>query len=61
MKTRNLIIGTIIVLILLIVDMFIQIKHCFDYESQKNNGNNKWKIVENRIINMEEKINNIEI
>ena len=57
MKHRGEIIGIILVLILLIFDAFIQIQHIFNFEKQKQEGNNKWRIVENRIVEVEERVN----
>lgn len=59
MKHKGEIIGIILVLILLIFDAFIQIQHILNFEKQKQDGNNKWHIVENRIIEIEEKVNDI--
>lgn len=56
MRRKVTIIGIIIILFLLIIDAAIQIEHCLNFERQKENDNNKWKSIENRIIIIEEKM-----
>lgn len=56
MRRKVTIIGIIIILFLLIIDAAIQIEYCLNFERQKENDNNKWKSIENRIIIIEEKM-----
>ena len=59
--TRKIVItSSIFMLILLFANMVFQAVSLIDIEKSKQSGNNRWKQVENRIINMEERIENLE-
>ena len=49
----------IIVIVLLIANAIYNIAFIMDFSKQKANGNEKWLMVEDRIVNMEEQIRNI--
>ena len=59
-KDKITIIGLIIVLVFLLFNMISTIINNIDYEKRKESGNDRWLQVENRIIQMEEKINTLE-
>lgn len=49
----------IIVIILLLANAIYNILFIIDFSKQKENGNEKWLMVEERIVNMEEQINRL--
>lgn len=49
----------IVLLFVIILNLAIEISHIINYNQQKENGNQRWLQVENRIIEMEEKVNTI--
>ena len=59
-KDKITIIGLIIVLVFLLFNMISTIINNIDYEKRKESGNDRWLQVENRLIQMEEKINTLE-
>ena len=48
------------ILIILAINFIMMVNELIDYEKRKENGNNRWLQVENRIMRTEEKINLLE-
>ena len=59
-KDKVIVAGLILVLIFIIVNIFSTIHTMDDYEARKESGNERWKQVENRILQIEEKVNTLE-
>lgn len=59
-KDRFVIIGLILVLIFIIINIFSTLNTMSDYEARKQSGNDRWKQVENRILEIENKVNTLE-
>ena len=60
-KKDKIVIGiAIIVLIILIFNLLQSIYQMIDYESRKELGNDRWLQVENRILQTEEKVKELE-
>ena len=59
-KDRVIVIGLILVLIFIIINIFSTLHTMSDYEQRKESGNDRWKQVENRILQTEEKVNRLE-
>lgn len=59
-KDRVIVIGLILVLIFIIINIFSTLNTMSDYEQRKESGNDRWKQVENRILQTEEKVNKLE-
>ena len=59
-KDRVIVIGLILVLIFIIINIFSTLHTMSDYEQRKESGNDRWKQVENRILQTEEKVNKLE-
>lgn len=59
-KDRVIVIGLILVLIFIIINIFSTLHTMNDYEQRKESGNDRWKQVENRILQTEEKVNRLE-
>ena len=59
-KDRVIVIGLILVLIFIIINIFSTLNTMSDYEQRKESGNDRWKQVENRILQTEEKVNRLE-
>ena len=59
-KDKVIVTGLILVLIFIIVNIFSTIHTMDDYEARKESGNERWKQVENRILQTEEKVNTLE-
>ena len=57
---KMLIIITIIIMVLLIGNLIISIKHISQFNSIRNSGNDRWFQVEERIIMYEQKVNKLE-
>lgn len=60
MKDKIIITGLIFVLVILAFNFVETIIQALDYEKRKNSGNERWFQVENRILQTEEKVNNLE-
>lgn len=60
MKEKIIITGLIFVLVILAFNFVETIIQALDYEKRKNSGNERWFQVENRILQTEEKVNNLE-
>ena len=59
-KDKVVVSGLILVLIFIILNIFSTINTMSDYEARKESGNERWKQVENRILQTEEKVNILE-
>ncbi len=59
-KDKIIIIGLIFVLIVLGFNIISSISQTLDYEKRKDSGNDRWLQVKNRIIQSEEKVNQLE-
>lgn len=57
---KMLIIITIIIMVLLIGNLIISIKHISQFNSIRNSGNNRWFQVEDRIKMYENKVDQLE-
>ena len=57
---KTLIIITVIIMVLLIGNLIISIKHISQFNSIRNSGNDRWFQVEERIIMYEHKIDQLE-
>lgn len=59
-KDKVVVAGLILVLVFIIINIFSTIHTMEDYEARKQSGNDRWKQVENRILQTEEKVNSLE-
>lgn len=59
-KDKVVVAGLVLILIFIVINIFSTIHTMSDYEQRKESGNDRWKQVENRILQMEEKVNNLE-
>ena len=59
-KDKVVVAGLILVLIFIIINIFSTLSTMSDYEARKESGNERWKQVENRILQTEEKVNQLE-
>ena len=59
-KDKVVVVGLILVLIFIIINIFSTLHTMSDYEARKESGNDRWKQVENRILQTEEKVNILE-
>lgn len=59
-KDKVVVAGLLIVLLFIIVNIFSTVHTMSDYEQRKESGNERWKEVENRILQTEEKVNRLE-
>ena len=59
-KDKFIIIGLILVLVFIVINIFSTLNTMSDYEARKESGNDRWKQVENRILQTEEKVNRLE-
>jgi len=59
-KDKVIVIGLIFVLVFIIANVFTTLNTMSDYEARKESGNERWKQVENRILQTEEKVNTLE-
>lgn len=59
-KDKAVVAGLILVLIFIIINIFSTVHTMDDYEARKESGNERWKQVENRILQTEEKVNRLE-
>ncbi len=50
----------IIVFILLLGNLFVSVRQEIDYNRRKESGNDRWLQVENRILQIEEKVNEVQ-
>lgn len=59
-KDKVIVTGLVLVLIFIIINIFSTLHTMDDYEQRKESGNDRWKQVENRILQTEEKVNMLE-
>ena len=59
-KDKIVVTGLVLVLIFIIINIFSTLNTMSDYEARKESGNERWKQVENRILQTEEKVNMLE-
>lgn len=59
-KDKVVVAGLVSILIFIVINIFSTIHTMSDYEQRKESGNDRWKQVENRILQTEEKVNNLE-
>ena len=59
-KDKIVIGGLVIVLLFIFINIASTINTILDYEKNKKSGNDRWFQVENRILQTEEKVNNLE-
>lgn len=59
-KDKVIVAGLVIVLLFIIINIFSTVHTMDDYEERKESGNERWKQVENRILQTEEKVNSLE-
>ena len=59
-KDKIVIGGLVIVLLFIFINIASTINTILDYEKNKKSGNYRWFQVENRILQTEEKVNNLE-
>ncbi len=59
-KDKVVVAGLILVLLFIIINIFSTVHTMDDYEARKESGNERWKQVENRILQTEEKVNTLE-
>lgn len=59
-KDRVVVVGLILVLIFIIINIFSTLHTMSDYEQRKESGNDRWKQVENRILQTENQVNILE-
>lgn len=59
-KDKVVVAGLVLILIFIVINIFSTIHTMSDYEQRKESGNDRWKQVENRILQTEEKVNNLE-
>lgn len=61
MNDTKKIIGVLIaLLVILVIEMIVSIYHIGNYGAQKASGNARWQQVEQRIVNIEDKVREIE-
>ena len=58
-KDRFVVIVAITLLIFLALNIAFTIYYMVDYESRKDSGNERWRQVEERIVTIENKVNNV--
>ena len=59
-RNKLVIISLILVLVFLFINMISTIITTIDYEKRKESGNDRWKQVEERILQTENKVNTLE-
>ena len=59
-KDKIVVTGLVLVLIFIIINIFSTLNTMSDYEARKESGNERWKQVENRILQTEEEVNMLE-
>lgn len=60
MRDKIIIVFLIVILILLACNIGYTCYEMIDYEKRKDSGNERWKQVENRILQTEEKVESLE-
>ena len=59
-KDKVMVAGLILILVFMLINIFSTIHTMDDYEARKESGNERWLQVENRILQIEEKVNKLE-
>lgn len=59
-KDKFIVVGLILVLIFIAINFFSTINTMSDYEQRKASGNERWEQVEQRILQTEQKVNELE-
>lgn len=59
-KDKVIAIGLVVILFFIVINIFSTVHTMDDYEARKESGNERWKQVENRILQTEEKVNQLE-
>lgn len=59
-KDKVIVAGLLLVMLFIIINIFSTLNTMYDYETRKESGNERWKQVEDRILQIEEKVNNLE-
>lgn len=59
-KIKIIITLAIIVFILLLGNLFVSVRQEIDYNRRKESGNDRWLQVENRILHIEEEIDEVQ-
>lgn len=59
-RNKLVIISLILVLVFLFINMISTITTTIDYEKRKESGNDRWKQVEERMLQAENKVNTLE-
>lgn len=59
-KIKIIITLAITVFILLLGNLFVSVRQEIDYNKRKESGNDRWLQVENRILQIEEKVNEVQ-
>ena len=59
-RNKVVIISLILVLVFLFINMISTIATTIDYEKRKESGNDRWKQVEERILQTENKVDTLE-
>ena len=59
-KIKIIINLAIIVFMLLLGNLFVSVRQEIDYNRRKESGNDRWLQVENRILQIEEKVNEVQ-
>ena len=59
-KDKIVVVGLILVLVFIIINILSTLHTMNDYEQRKESGNDRWKQVENRILQTEEKVQHLE-
>ena len=59
-RNKVVIVSLILVLVFLFVNMISTIATTIDYEKRKESGNDRWKQVEERILQTENKVDTLE-
>lgn len=59
-KIKIIITLAIIVFVLLLGNLFVSVRQEIDYNKRKESGNDRWLQVENRILQVEEKVNEVQ-
>ena len=59
-KDKVMVAGLVLVLLFIVINIVSTLHTMDDYEQRKESGNDRWKQVENRILQTEEKVNSLE-
>ena len=59
-RDKVMVAGLILILVFMLINIFSTIHTMDDYEARKESGNERWLQVENRILQIEEKVNKLE-